>query len=32
MGGSLAGIMGMLFAIPVYTIIRTIVVEIFKDM
>ena len=32
MGGSFAGIMGMLFAIPVYTIIRTIVVEIFKDM
>lgn len=32
MGGSLAGIVGMLFAIPVYTIIRTIVVEIFKDM
>ena len=31
MGGSLAGIMGMLFAIPVYTIIRTIVVEIFKN-
>ena len=31
MGGSLAGIMGMLFAIPVYTIIRTVVVEIFKE-
>jgi len=31
MGGSLAGIMGMLFAIPVYTIVRTIVVEIFKN-
>ena len=31
MGGSLAGIMGMLFAIPVYTIVRTVVVEIFKN-
>ena len=30
MGGSLAGILGMLFAIPVYTMIRTIVVEIFN--
>lgn len=30
MGGSLAGIPGMLFAIPVYTIIRTIVIEIFN--
>ncbi len=30
MGGSLAGIVGMLFAIPVYTIIRTIVIEIFN--
>jgi predicted PurR-regulated permease PerM len=29
MGGSLAGIIGMLFAIPVYTIIRTVVVELF---
>jgi predicted PurR-regulated permease PerM len=29
MGGSLAGIVGMLFAIPVYTILRTIVVELF---
>jgi predicted PurR-regulated permease PerM len=32
MGGSLAGILGMLFAIPVYTIIRTIVVELFNYM
>jgi predicted PurR-regulated permease PerM len=30
MGGSFAGILGMLFAIPVYTMIRTIVVEIFN--
>jgi len=30
MGGSFAGIMGMLFAIPVYTMIRTIVIEIFN--
>ena len=30
MGGSLAGILGMLFAIPVYTMIRTIVVEAFN--
>jgi len=30
MGGSLAGIMGMLFAIPVYTIVRTIVIEVFN--
>ncbi len=30
MGGSLAGILGMLFAIPVYTIIRTIVIELFN--
>ncbi|MDR1171281.1 MAG: AI-2E family transporter [Bacteroidales bacterium] len=29
MGGSLAGIAGMLFAIPVYTILRTIVIELF---
>ena len=29
MGGSFAGILGMLFAIPVYTMIRTIAVEIF---
>jgi len=29
MGGTFAGIMGMLFAIPVYTMIRTIVVELF---
>jgi len=29
MGGSFAGIFGMLFAIPVYTMIRTIVVELF---
>jgi len=29
MGGTLAGVLGMLFAIPVYTILRTIVVEIF---
>ncbi len=29
MGGSLAGIAGMLFAIPVYTMIRTMVIEIF---
>ena len=32
MGGSLAGIMGMLFAIPVYTMIRTIAVEVFNYM
>ena len=30
MAGSLAGVMGMLFAIPVYTMARTIVIEIFK--
>jgi len=30
MGGSIAGIPGMLFAIPVYTMIRTIIIEIFK--
>ena len=30
MGGSLAGIMGMLFAIPVYTMARTIVIELFN--
>ena len=30
MGGSLAGIMGMLFAIPVYTMIRTIAIELFN--
>ena len=30
MGGTFAGIMGMLFAIPVYTMIRTIVVELFR--
>lgn len=30
MGGSLAGIVGMLFAIPVYTILRTIVIELFN--
>jgi predicted PurR-regulated permease PerM len=30
MGGSLAGIVGMLFAIPAYTMIRTIVTEIFS--
>ena len=30
MGGSLAGILGMLFAIPVYTIIRTIIIELFN--
>lgn len=30
MGGSLAGIPGMLFAIPVYTMIRTVVIEIFN--
>ena len=30
MGGSFAGIMGMLFAIPVYTMIRTIVIELFN--
>ena len=29
MGGTLAGIMGMLFAIPVYTMIRTVAVELF---
>ena len=32
MGGSFAGILGMLFAIPVYTMIRTIVIEIFNYM
>ena len=32
MGGSLAGIPGMLFAIPVYTMIRTITVEVFNYM
>jgi len=30
MAGSFAGILGMLFAIPVYTMIRTIVIEIFN--
>ena len=30
MGGSFAGILGMLFAIPVYTMLRTIAVEIFN--
>ena len=30
MGGSLAGVMGMLFAIPVYTIVRCVVVELFN--
>ena len=30
MGGSLAGVLGMLFAIPVYTIIRTVAIEIFS--
>jgi len=30
MGGSFAGIIGMLFAIPVYTMLRTIVVELFR--
>jgi len=30
MGGTFAGIMGMLFAIPVYTMIRTILVELFR--
>jgi predicted PurR-regulated permease PerM len=30
MSGSLAGIVGMLFAIPAYTIMRTIVVELFN--
>jgi len=30
MGGTFAGIMGMLFAIPVYTMIRTIVIELFN--
>jgi len=30
MGGSFAGIMGMMFAIPVYTMIRTIVIELFN--
>ena len=30
MGGSFAGVMGMLFAIPVYTMIRTIVIELFN--
>ena len=30
MGGSFAGIMGMLFAIPVYTMLRTVVIEIFN--
>jgi predicted PurR-regulated permease PerM len=30
MGWTLAGIMGMLFAIPVYTMIRTITVELFN--
>ena len=30
MGGSLAGIPGMLFAIPVYTIVRTVTVELFN--
>ena len=30
MGGSLAGILGMLFAIPVYTIVRTVAIEIFS--
>ncbi|MDR0815711.1 MAG: AI-2E family transporter, partial [Bacteroidales bacterium] len=32
MGGTLAGITGMIIAIPVYTIIRTIAVEIVKFM
>jgi len=32
MGGSFAGVMGMLFAIPVYTMIRTIVIELFNYM
>ena len=30
MGGTFAGIMGMLFAIPVYTMLRTIVIELFR--
>jgi predicted PurR-regulated permease PerM len=30
MGGSLAGIMGMMFAIPVYTMVRTIAIELFN--
>jgi predicted PurR-regulated permease PerM len=30
MGGSFAGILGMLFAIPVYTMIRTVVIAIFN--
>ena len=30
MGGAFAGIMGMLFAIPVYTMIRIVVVELFN--
>ena len=30
MAGSFAGILGMLFAIPIYTMIRTIVIEIFN--
>ena len=32
MGGSLAGIPGMLFAIPVYTMLRSITVEVFNYM
>jgi predicted PurR-regulated permease PerM len=32
MAGSLAGIAGMLFAIPVYTMIRTAVIEIFNSL
>jgi predicted PurR-regulated permease PerM len=32
MAGSLAGIIGMLIAIPIYTILRTIAVELFKVM
>jgi predicted PurR-regulated permease PerM len=30
MGGTLAGIAGMFFAIPVYTMLRTTVIELFK--
>jgi len=30
MAGSLAGIVGMLFAIPVYTMIRTVVIELYN--
>jgi predicted PurR-regulated permease PerM len=29
MGGTFAGVLGMLFAIPVYTMLRVIVIELF---